>query len=174
MYPLTLPRPLYRDLAIVLLASFLICLSGSISISLWFTPVPIATRNSLILLLAVFLGPRRGSLAVFAFLAQGALGLPVFHNAASGVAPFFGPLGGYLIGYLIAAAVTGYLAEKKRTLLGTLGALSVGNLIIYTCGAGVLSTFVGPSKALLLGVLPFLLGDVLKTLISLKILQKAG
>lgn len=174
MQSLTLQRSTTRDFALVLLASFIICLSGTISIPLWFTPVPLATQNSMVLLMAALLGSRRGGAATFAFLAQGALGLPVFSNGAAGFAKFFGPTGGYLIGYLIAAFVVGYIAEKRKSIASAVGALAVGNLIIYVCGASYLSTFVGVSKAFALGVAPFLVGDLIKTLASLKILQWAG
>lgn len=174
MQSITLERSTTRDFAIVLLASFIICLSGHISIPLWFTPVPLATQNSMVLLMAALLGARRGGAAAFVFLAQGALGLPVFSTGAAGFAKFFGPTGGYLIGYLIAAFVVGYIAEKRKSIASAVGALTVGNLIVYICGASYLSTFVGASKAFALGVAPFLIGDLIKTLASLKILQWAG
>lgn len=157
-----------RDIALVLLASFVICLSGQIAIPLWFTPIPLVTRNSVILLIGALLGARRASAATFLFLLQGALGLPVFTNGAAGVHHFFGPHGGYLIGYLLASYTVGYIVEKGKS---PITALAAGNLVIYLCGASYLSTFVGPTKAFLLGVAPFLLGDILKTIVSLKFLQ---
>lgn len=168
---LTLTRTATRDLGLVLLASFVICLSGQISIPLWFTPVPIAMRNMAVLLSAALLGSRRGAAATFAFLAQGAMGLPVFANGAAGFQHFFSPVGGYLIGYLVAAFVVGYIVERSQTIMSRVGALFLGNAIIYLFGASYLATFVGGSKAFLLGVAPFILGDIIKTVVILKILS---
>lgn len=174
MHSLTLGRTASRDFALVLLASFIICLSGQIAIPLWFTPVPIATQNSVVLLMAALLGARRGTAATFAFLAQGAMGLPVFSNGAAGFAHFFSPTGGYLIGYLVASFVVGAIAEKRKFIASAVGALIAGNAIVYLFGASYLAKFVGLNKAFLLGVAPFLIGDLIKTLASLKILQWAG
>ncbi len=155
-----------RDFALVLLGTFVICLSGQLAIPLWFTPIPLTLQNGTVLLVAALLGPRRGTAATFAFLAQGALGLPVFSNGGAGFACFLGPKGGYLIGYLIASALVGYLAERKRPI----AALAAGNLMIYLCGASYLATFIGLSKAFWLGIAPFVLGDLFKALATLKIL----
>jgi biotin transport system substrate-specific component len=171
---LTLEKTTSRDILLVLGASFLICLSGKIAIPLWFTPVPIATQNSVILILAALLGSRRGAAATFLFLFQGAMGLPVFSTSATGFAYFFGPTGGYLIGYLIASFVVGYIAERNKTLTQGFLAMAVGNLVIYVCGASYLATFVGSAKAFTLGIAPFLLGDLLKIIAGLNILKWAG
>jgi biotin transport system substrate-specific component len=168
MQTLTLEKSPAKDFALVLLASFVICLSGQIALPLWFTPVPIATQNSVVLLMAALLGARRGAAATFAFLAQGAMGLPVFSNGGAGVQCFFGPTGGYLIGYLIASFVVGYVVERYKS---PIGGFVLGNLVVYACGASYLATFVGVGKAMLLGVAPFILGDILKTIASLKIMQ---
>lgn len=174
MQTLTLQRITARDFILVLLASFVICLSGYISIPLWFTPVPMATQNSTVLLMGALLGARRGAAATFAFLAQGACGLPVFSNGAAGFAHLMGPTGGYLIGYLIAAFVVGAIAERRSTMASAVGALVTGNIIVYLCGAGYLATFVGIDKAFALGVAPFVIGDMVKTIVSLKVLHWAG
>jgi biotin transport system substrate-specific component len=174
MQTLSLERSATRDFMLVVLASFVICLSGYISIPLWFTPVPIATQNSVVLLVAALLGARRGTAATFAFLAQGAMGLPVFSKGAFGLAHFLTPTGGYLIGYLVASFVVGYIAERRNTIASAVGALVAGNAIIYLFGASYLATFVGIDKAFWLGVAPFLIGDLVKGLISLKALQMAG
>ncbi len=175
MQTLTLEQTRTRDFAWVLLATFAICLSGHISIPLWFTPVPLALQNSCVLLLAALLGPRLGFAAVFAFLIQGAMGLPVFSAGPTvGLARLVGPTGGYLLGYLVAAFVVGAIAERHKSLRGAVCALTVGNAIIYLLGASYLAKFVGLNKAFALGVAPFLVGDFFKTLISLKILQWAG
>jgi biotin transport system substrate-specific component len=174
MQTLALERTTARDLTLVLLASFVICLSGHISIPLWFTPVPIATQNSTVLLVAALLGSRRGAAAIFAFLAQGAVGLPVFSNGAAGFGHLIGSTGGYLIGYLIAGFVVGYIAEKRSTIASAVGALAAGNAIVYVCGASYLAAFVGLNKAFALGIAPFIIGDLVKSLAIIKILQWAS
>lgn len=161
-------QPILRELLLVVGASFLISLSAKVLIPLWFTPVPIATQNSVVLLLALLLGPTRAAAATFLFLVQGAFGLPVF-TTGGGLTSLLGPTGGYLIGYLIASYVTGALAERKRTAIQAFLAMMAGNLVIYLCGASYLATFVGFTKALTLGVAPFLLGDLVKTCVAVKI-----
>jgi biotin transport system substrate-specific component len=165
-----------RDLLLVLLTSIGIGLAGAIAIPLPFSPVPLAIQGSLILLSAVFLGPKRAAAAVFLFLTQGAMGLPVFAGAVGGVAKFFGPTGGYLIGYLIAAYTTGTILEKwqGRTLTQAFLAMAAGTAILYLFGASYLSLFLGWKKALLVGVAPFIIGDFLKTLMALQTLRWVG
>jgi biotin transport system substrate-specific component len=157
----------------ILLASFIIAISGHISVPLWFTPVPLAAQSMVVLLMSAILGSRRGAAATFAFLFQGALGLPVFSIGVVGAARFFSPTGGYLIGYLIASFVTGALIErtKEKTTLNYFWAMLAGNGVIYLCGASYLATFVGIEKALVLGVAPFVVGDLLKIGFALKILR---
>jgi biotin transport system substrate-specific component len=168
MNTLTLDRIRLTDFALVMLASCVICLFGHISIPLWFTPIPLATQNMAILIVGAVLGSRRGLAAVLAFLAQGLAGLPVFANGDSGLHILMGPRGGYLIGYAFAAFVVGYLIEKKKH---PLLALFAGQVAIFACGAGYLSSFVGMEKAFYLGVTPFLFGDFLKLLACWKILN---
>lgn len=169
---LTIPntKPIYRDVCIVLLASILIALSGAISIPLWFTPIVLTTRNTLVYMLAVSLGSRRASLATLAFLVQGLIGFNVFAGSMAG------PHGGYLIGYLAAAFVTGLIIEKckEKTGLNAFMAMVAGNLVTYACGAGYLATFIGLKQALLLGVAPFILTDLFKIFAGVKILQFLG
>jgi biotin transport system substrate-specific component len=170
------PTSFARDAAIVLLSSIFIGLLGQVSIPLPFTPVPIVTQAQAILMLGLLLGSRRAAAATFAFLAQGAMGLPVFAGGAAGLAKLFGPTGGYLVGYLVAAFLVGAISErwKERSLAKACLALVAGNSVIYILGAGYLSTLLGVQKAILLGVAPFLIGDALKIVLCLKILQWIG
>lgn len=107
---------------------------------------------------------------------QSALGFPVLSSGAIGLAGFFGPTGGYLMGYLAASFVTGYLIERmgKKTWLTASLAMAVGNGIIYLLGFSYLSTFVGIKSAFLLGIAPFIFGDLVKFFIVLKALQLSG
>jgi biotin transport system substrate-specific component len=154
----------------------LISLFAYVSIPLPFTPVPLATQGTLIFLLSVLLGSKRASAAVALLLAQGAFGLPVFGPGLVGLARFAGPTGGYLIGYFVAAYAVGKVTELlgKKTLTNACIAMLIGNVILLALGAIRLSMFLGLEKALLLGVVPFLLGDLLKIAVGLKILQWLG
>lgn len=163
-----------KDVLIVVLSSFLIALCANVAIPLPFTPVPIAVQGSLILFLAAFLGSQRAVAAVALFLFQGLIGLPVFAHGASGLFILLGPTGGYLMGYLFAAFVTGWIAERLRekTPLSLFVAMGAGNLIIFLVGAVWLSQFVGLKSALILGVAPFIAGDLLKLFVSSRLLKR--
>jgi biotin transport system substrate-specific component len=166
-------RSWLKEILIILGASVIMALSGPVSIRLPFTPVPIVTQNHVILLLAVLLGSKRGALAVMAYLLQGAIGLPVFAGGKCGFWHLLGPTGGYLFSYVFAAYGTGYLMEKvfKRTPVQAFFAMGIGSLIIYLIGVPWLSLYCGWGKAFQLGMLPFLVGDLLKLVIAGQILK---
>ena len=152
------------------LGSILLALCAPISIKLPFTPVPIALAPHICLVLGALLGRNRAALSVLAYLFQGAIGLPVFAMGDSGLLCLMGPKGGYLLGYVAAAYVTGHMVERMRdrTAYNTFLALVAGNGVIYLLGVSQLSLFIGFDSALLFGVLPFLLGDALKLLLAYK------
>ena len=152
------------DSFLVLGGSFLIALSAQVAIPLPFSPVPITGQTFAVLVVGMLLGRRRGTAAVFAYLAEGFLGLPVFAGGAAGIAKIAGPTGGYLASFVPAAFLVGYLAEKgwDRKISTTFLAMLLGNVIIFGFGALWLARFVGLDKAVSLGVVPFLIGDVVK------------
>lgn len=162
-----------RDVVTVLLASGLICCFAPLAIRLPFTPVPIATQCHVMLLMGALLGGKRGALAVIAFLFEVAIGLPVLSSGRIGLMAFVGPTGGYLIGSVVGAYLTGTLMEKmkERTAAKTFGALVVGNLAMYLFGYAHLSSFIGAGKAFLLGIAPFIAGDLLKSVFCVRILR---
>ena len=157
----------------VLGASVLISLGAQISFPLPFTPVPLAVQCNVILLLAAILGSKRGALAVVAFLVQGAMGLPVFACGKAGLLCLAGPTGGYLLGYVAAAFLTGYLVEnmKQKTAIKAFFAMAVGNALVYIFGVAGLSTYVGWTSSFMLGVVPFIIGDLLKLLIATRFMK---
>lgn len=164
------PRPHFlwlRDCFLIGMGSILIALCAPVAITLPFTPIPLALAPHLCLALGAVLGSRRGALTVSAYLLQGIAGFPVFALGTSGLSHLLGPRGGYLLGYVAAAYVTGYVIEhmQKRTSFKTFLAFVAGNGVIYLLGALQLSLFVGCKDALLLGVLPFMLGDACKILL---------
>lgn len=131
--------------------------------------VPVSLSSFFVLLAGLFLGWRRGITAVAAYLILGTLGVPVFAQG-SGLAYLLGPTGGYLIGFLPAAAISGFFSEKargrsaQRQNLLLLFGLVAGTLLIYIPGVFWLrqSLSLSLNSALVAGVLPFLPGDVLK------------
>ncbi len=162
-----------KEIFTVLGASIIISLSGPVAIPLPFTPVPIVTQCHVILLLSVLLGSKRAALAVVAYLAQGAIGLPVFAGGKCGIMHLFGPTGGYLFSYIAAAFATGYLMERvfKRNATHAFYAMGIGNLIIYVIGVPWLAIYCGWQKAFQLGMLPFLVTDFLKLVVAGKVLK---
>lgn len=156
------------DLALVLGASLVVGLSSQAEVHLPGNPVPITGQTLSVLLAGALLGPRRASLALLAYLAQGAAGLPVFAGGAGGAAHLLGPTGGYLVGFVPAAALVGWLAERSwdRTPWLTAAAMILGNLVIYALGVTRLAAFVGSDQAVPLGVLPFIPGDLIKVALA--------
>ncbi len=154
----------FYDSFLVLGGSFLITLSAQIAIPLPFSPVPITGQTFAVLVVGMLLGRLRGTAAILVYLAEGSLGLPVFAGGVAGIAKIAGPTGGYLVSFLPAAYLVGYLAEKgwDRRIFTTFLAMILGNVIIFGFGALWLARFVGLDQALSLGVLPFLAGDVVK------------
>lgn len=167
----TIARPktnrFFKDALIVLGASLLFALSGSISIPLPFNPVPISFTVHLILFSAVFLG-MRGAYAALTYLALGALGFPVFANGAGGIIHLFGPTGGYLIGYAIAAFVIAILTErlKVKTPSKVFLIMLLGNVVVYVFGLPHLALFVGADKVLAFGLYPFIGTGAVKLILA--------
>jgi biotin transport system substrate-specific component len=163
-----------KDFFLVLGAVFLIALSGQIALPLPFTPVPIALQSHVCMLMAVLLGRRLGVVSVAAFLFLGAMGLPIFSMGGAGLPILMGPRGGYLMGYLAAVYVIEKIIERKHltTPRQKILAMGVGNLVIYLFGLAQLSLFVGIERVMMLGMLPFLAGDLFKLFLSYRLLKK--
>lgn len=165
---LSLPRTWLSKIALVLGASLLIAASAQIAVPLPFSPVPITGQTFAVLLIGFVLGARLGTWSVVLYLFEGALGLPFFSGGGAGAGWLLGPTGGYLVGFLAAAFVVGYLAERgfDRKPATMLLAFTVGQAVIYLFGCVWLSTFVGWPEAFTAGALPFLVGDVVKALLA--------
>ena len=153
-----------RHIALVLLGTLLVVLSTQLVIPT--SPVPFTGQTLAVLLVGGALGFRRAVLSLALYLAIGAVGLPVFSRGGHGTEFVLGATGGYLVGFVAAAAVVGRLAEMgwDRHLLGSIGAMLVGNVVIYACGAPWLAVVTQRSlaDAIAVGVAPFLLWDAVK------------
>lgn len=165
---------LVRAIVLIAAGSVLMTVSAKLTVPFW--PVPLSMQTFAALLIGAAYGWRLGGITVLAYLAQGAMGVPVFAGAGAGLPYLLGPTGGYLLGFIVAAMAVGWLAERgwDRRVLTTLAAMVIGNLVIYALGVGWLTTIVGSvERAFALGLLPFLLGDALKIALATALLPYA-
>ncbi|MCP4349020.1 MAG: biotin transporter BioY [Desulfobacterales bacterium] len=129
-------------------------------------PVPIVLQNLFILLAGLLLGSKWGLASVGVYLLAGALGLPVFAGGTGGIARFAGPTGGYLLAFLPAVYLIGFISERivRHRIIFEIIGMICGSLIIYAIGVTWLKVVTGMtfSKAVTIGMLPFLIGDAIK------------
>jgi biotin transport system substrate-specific component len=157
-----------RDVLLIVGASGATALAAQVALPLPWSPVPLTGQTFAVLLSGAVLGARRAFLAQLLYLAEGAVGLPVFAAGAAGFAIFAGPTGGYLLAFPLAAAVTGALAGRRwdRRFGPMLGAMLLGSAVIFGLGLAALSRFVAADRLLAAGLLPFLPGDVIKSTLA--------
>jgi biotin transport system substrate-specific component len=153
------------DAMMVVTGAVLVALAAQVVIKLPFTPVPITGQTFAVALVGAALGSRRGLAALALYLLIG-LALPVYAGGAHGWSVIVGSSGGYLLGFVLAAAVIGNLAERgwDRKVATCAGAMVIGNAVIYLIGVPwlALALHSGLVKALQLGLYPFVIGDLIK------------
>lgn len=160
-----------RQFAVLVSASLFVALCARITIPLPFTPVPLTWQNFGVLLVGLMLGSRRGFAALTLYLAEGAVGLPVFSPSAlglSGIAQILGPTGGYLLAYPFVAALAGFIFERgSRTFLrGMIGGL-LAEILLFASGVAWLYGFThSVAKAAYLGLYWFLFAEVIKLMVA--------
>jgi biotin transport system substrate-specific component len=152
---------LLYNILLIFGGSIFIALSAQIAIG---GPVPFTMQTFAVLLIGALFGAWLGSLSVGLYLLEGLAGLPVFSHGRGGLAMLFGPSGGFLIGFLAAAYVTGFLAQHgwDRRIGTTILAMTAGNIIIHLFGFIWFSLLAGVNTALALGFYPFIPGDIVK------------
>ena len=157
-----------RDLVLVVGASLLTGLLAQAEIRLPWTPVPVTLQPLAVFLLGAALGSRRAALAMSLYLIEGASGLPFYAGGAAGPAHLVGPTGGYLVGFVPAAFVTGWFAERgwDRTPIRTAVAMLAGSALLFACGLAQLALWVGREQVLRVGLYPFVVGDLLKIAVA--------
>jgi biotin transport system substrate-specific component len=158
-----------RNVALAVLGSLLLTLSAKIQVPSW--PVPMTMQTYVVLVLGAAYGWRLGAATMLLYLAEGAVGLPVFAGTPEkgiGLAYMAGPTGGYLVGFVLAAALIGWLAERgaDRSMAKMLVAMAAGHVLILACGYAWLAGLIGPAKAWVAGVAPFAAATVIKTLLA--------
>jgi biotin transport system substrate-specific component len=162
--------PRSRDLGLVLAGVALLILGSRISVPLPGNPVPFTLQTLAVLIVGGSLGLRRGVISVGLFVALGIVGLPVFAESRSGLQVILGSTGGYLIGFIVAGALVGRLAELgwDRHIGGSVGMNLLGSATIYLVGVPWLAVAAGMSAAdaIRFGLVPFVVGDVVKLLVA--------
>lgn len=169
-------RGLLRKALLIIVGSLLLTMSAKMNVP--FYPVPMTMQTFAVIVIGAAFGWRLGAVTVLAYLAQGAIGLPVFAGTPEkgiGLAYMTGPTGGYLVGFVAGAAVAGWLAERgwNRSMLLLTLAMFLAHATIFAFGAAWLGALIGYEKAWLAGVAPFYLATALKTLLAAACL-KAG
>ena len=168
---------LLQKLLLVFGGSLLLTASAKVSIP--FYPVPMTMQTFVVLAIGFAYGWKLAATTVILYLAYGAFGLPVFAGTPEkgiGWAYMAGPTGGYLTGFILAAALCGWLAEKgwDRSISKTFAAMVLGNLVIYALGLLWLGTLLGWDKPILAwGLYPFLLGDLFKIVLAMLVIPAA-
>jgi biotin transport system substrate-specific component len=160
--------PRVRHVTLIGLGALFIYLTALVYIAR--EPVPLTGQTFGVLTVGAALGFRRGGAAVLLYLLIGLVGLPFFAEGKGGVAVLAGGTGGYLIGFVIAGAIVGRLAELgwDRRILGSLGAMLIGSVIIYAIGLPWLMVTGGftVQQTLAYGLTPFILWDLAKLAVA--------
>lgn len=162
----------FYDLLLMVCGSWLIAGAAQVAVYLPGSPVPVSGQTLAVLLVGAGLGSQRGSASVLLYLWEGVCGLPVFAQGHSGAWYLLGPTGGYLVGFVAAAYLVGRLSERgwDRHFFTTGLALFLGNVVIYVVGLSWLVTFTGVDRVLMLGLYPYLAGDIVKLLMAMMLL----
>ena len=157
---------LLADAVLILGGALFLALCAQISFDLPFTPVPITLQTFGVLLIGAAYGTWRGGLTAAVYLLMGIVGLPVYADRTHGLDVVLGATGGYLIGFVVAAAVVGWLAQRQwdRRFSSAVAAMLTGTVIIYVLGLIWLKQDQGLDLATTLeyGLYPFVPGDLLK------------
>ena len=152
------------NIVIAIGSSFLLALLARLSLPVPFSPVPITGQTFGVLLLGGLLGSRLAALSIFLYLVEGIIGLPVFAGGSLGILYLFGPTGGYLIGFIPAAFLIGYLIEngwnKKLSLI--IASMTIGTTVIFLFGISWLALTAGINTSIQIGLMPYLPGAAIK------------
>ncbi len=169
--------PRIRHALLIVAGAILIYLCALVSISIPGNPVPYTLQNFGVLVVGGALGLRRGGAAALLYLVLGVVGLPFFAEGKGGLQVIWAATGGYLVGFVLAAAVVGRLAELgwDRRIGGAIGATALGTATIYAIGVPWLAVTTGNSLlwAIEFGLLPFLAVDVVKLLAAAAVFPAA-
>lgn len=168
---ITQPVTLLRPALLALGGSLAIAASAQINFPM--QPVPMTMQSLVVLLVGVAYGWKLGAATVLLYLAQGALGLPVFAGFRGGAAVLVGPTAGYLFGFVAAAALAGFLAAQgwTRGWWRSALALTAGHAVLFAGGILWLTALLGFDRAIAVGLLPFIPGTMVKVALGVALLS---
>jgi len=175
-WPAQAAPAIMRGVLLAVIGSMVLTLSAKVNVP--FYPVPLSMQTFAVLVIGAAYGWKLGLATVLLYLGEGAVGLPVFANTPErgiGLAYMFGPTGGYLIGFAVAAALIGWLCERgwDRSFAWLLAAMFLGHIVILAYGMTWLSSQIGIEKAWAFGIAPFYLATILKTLLGAAFIKGA-
>jgi len=158
----TKEKEFLKSIFLVLSGVIFLSIMSQLIIPLYFTPVPISLGSFGVILIALLYGRKLGTVTVLSYVAAGSLGAPIFAGFKAG--SLFSPTGGYILGYIAAALILGFLSDKgiAKSYVKTFLSLLLASAVILVLGALVLILFVPSKNIFMIGVLPFLPGDMLK------------
>ena len=153
------------NVALILFGTLLLTISAKVQVPFW--PVPMTMQTFVVFLIGSTYGVRLSFLTLLAYLFEGAIGLPVFATGG-GIVYLTGPTAGYLYGMTIAAVVISFFADKgfSNSYIKSFISIILGSIIIFTFGVLYLGSIIGYSKALQLGLLPFLPSELFKIVLA--------
>ena len=172
-----IPRTLVTDVALVIAGTALVAALAQVAIPLW--PVPVTGQTLAVLLVGASLGAARGAASLGLYALLGAIGLPIYSDAASGWSVLVGPTGGYIIGFVLSAAIVGWAAERRwdRGWLKAAVTFIGGSLVVFAVGLPWLSYSLGGfglpndlQSTLVAGFYPFIIGGLIKAGIAAALL----
>lgn len=173
-------RKLVTDAVLVAAGAAFVSLLAQLTVPLW--PVPITGQTLAVLLVGASLGAARGAISLALYALLGIVGLPVFSEGASGLGIIGGPTGGYIIGFIVSAALVGWLAQRQweRKILGGLAAFFAGTIATFAVGLPWLALWLGNAgypndlnSVLESGLYPFIVGGIVKAVIGAGLIRLA-
>lgn len=171
------PLGMVHKIALVVGASLFVALCARLSLPLPFTPVPLTLANFGVIVVGLLLGSRAGFAALVLYLAEGAMGLPVFSVGPGGIAQLLGPTGGYLMAYPLAAFLAGFIAERGKKSFARFAVAAVAaEFVVFAGGLSWLAVMAqsGVAQAARFGLYPFVFAEVMKVMSAAGVKSTVG
>ena len=166
VWPASQSGSLTRNQVLAVLRSLFVAAAAQISVPM--IPVPMTLQTLAVLAVGGAYGARLGAATLALYALEGAVGLPMFANFSGGYQVIAGPTGGYIVGFVLAAALVGYLVEKGwgNNVVKLCGVMLLGAIVLYVPGLLWLAQFTGFSQVLQAGMIPFIPGDIVKAVLA--------